>query len=624
MQAIASPPPASRTLLLLLLLLLLLAFATGGVTSDEAIARVYLTTTDQRILFELQPPIQLGPPPAAPPTICINTTTRHQRMVGFGAAITDAAAWVLHSSPPAVYESVMKLLFAPFPRHTPSKSVAWADRDTGCAAAVGSGLLSCATDLCPTCLRAGLCDNTCGFFKVPADMGLGISVLRIAMGVSDFSMSYGPGNVTYADTPGDWALAHFSTDHDDVYILPVLRQARLLNPGLKIIASPWTAPVWLKDPPGRIPDQIGGGTLLDTEQAYDTYAAYFVRFVQDYVRKGVPVDYITLQNEPGHGGCGTMPCMLLPVAAEARLAVLVGKKLAAAGLGNATRILGYDHNWGNGGHPSQPGPEYPIALLNNTTADAFVAGVAWHCYGGAVTAQTPVHNLFPTKEAHLTECSGGTWSGPWASNFVNNMQQLLIGNANNWGQSTLFWNMALDEHAGPHCQGGACCTGCRGVITVPNNASTVADVTRNVEFYSLAHLSALVTQGSQRIETVAPAGHTAGCGDYCSSTGCGWTKQYSCPWAPPGTSGHASNDGSVGYTCCCVDRSREAQPCGGNSSTGTPLVFTAFATPSPSSEIVLVVVNPTQSNQTMSVEVDGTVGFGFVLPPGAVTLVWDA
>lgn len=341
---------------------------------------------------------------------------------------------------------------------------------------------------------------------------------------------------------------------------------------------------------------------------------------QEYQRKGVPVDYVTLQNEPGHGGCGSMPCMLLPEPAEAKLAVLVGQKLAKAGLQNTTRILGYDHNWGNGGNPSQPGPEYPTALLNDSAASPFIAGVAWHCYGGEVSAEGPVHDLFPTKEVHLTECSGGTWSGPWDTNFLSNVQNLFVGNVNNWGQSTLLWNVALDEQSGPHCQGGSCCTTCRGVITVPSNASTLSDITRNVEFYSLAHFSTFVPSGSRRIESVAPGGHAPSCQAYCSSTGCDWTKQYSCPWQPPGTNGHAGNDGSLGYECCCVDRTKVQEPCGGNSTGGTPLEFAAFVTPGPDSQVVLSVVNPSSDNQTMSVQI-GSLGFSSTVPPGAATLV---
>jgi hypothetical protein len=209
----------------------------------------------------------------------------------------------------------------------------------------------------------------------------------------------------------DWELEHFSTAHDDSYILPVLRRALQINPSLKIVASPWTAPLWLKTGGGgRCGDyctttgcgwtaqyscpwaknpgtsgragndgsvgfscccvdrtsesmpcggdnsstgvgSIGTGTLIDTDQVYSTYANYFARFVSEYARKGVTVDYVTLQNEPGHDGCGTMPCMKLTPGQEGRLAITTAAAFAAAGLG--TKILGYDHNW--------DAPSYPQA-----------------------------------------------------------------------------------------------------------------------------------------------------------------------------------------------------------------------------------------------------------------------
>jgi glucosylceramidase len=542
---------------------------------------VTLTTTDQSSLFAPQPSIPLGVAPSAP-TIRIDGAAggSYQTMVGFGAAITDASAYVLHTA--ENYEELMMLLFG--------------SRDHG---------------------------------------GISLGMLRVPMGVSDFSMSYASGNITYDDTPGDWALEHFSTAVDDAHTIPVLRRARSLNPNVKVVASPWTAPLWLKT--GRqAPPVIGEGSLLDTDQAYETYANYFVKFVQEYERKGVRVDYVTLQNEPSHGGCGTMPCMLLPEHQEAKLAIKVGQKFKMAGLD--VRILAYDHNWGKQGGVPISGPAYPTAMLNDPAVNQWLGGVAWHCYGGSEAVQTPVHELDPSKEVHMTECSGGGWSGPWGSNFVSNMQRLFVGGANNWGQSTLLWNMALDEHAGPRCLGGACCTDCRGVLTVPSNATSMADITKNVEFYSLAHFSYFIPQGSVRVKSQrAPQGGeltrsgSSQCSAYCnaSSAACDWTKQYSCPWAKtPGTKGRAGDDGSVGYRCCCADRTGTSDPCGGNGTAPAPgngasVQFVAFVTPPPASETILQVLNPSSEPQKVAVVVEnGKLGFEYTLEPGLATFAW--
>jgi glucosylceramidase len=551
--------------------------------STSADVFVFLTTADQAHLFESLPSIPLSAA-SATPSIRVEKQTKYQPIVGFGAAITDAAAWVLSTAKP--FDELMELLFA---------------------------------------------DHSKG--------GVSLGMLRVPMGVSDFSVSYADGNITYADTRDDWSLEHFSTSHDDAYILPVLRRARQLNPDVKIVASPWTAPLWLKTG-HQVAPQIGEGSLLDTPQAYETYAEYFVRFVQEYRAKGVVVDYLTLQNEPSHSGCGTMPCMFLPEWQEATLAIKVGEKLKAAGL-TETKILAYDHNWGSQAGVKVSGPAYPTAMLKNSSVSPWIGGVAWHCYGGSEAAQTPVHDLDPTKEVHMTECSGGGWSGPWHSNFISNIRRLFVGGVNNWAQSAVLWNMALDEHAGPRCQGGACCTDCRGVVTVPSNATSLDAVTRNVEFYSLAHFSALVPSGSVRIKTqrgphTSPdsdgissttnvtADHGKSCSTYCAAPdACGWTKEYSCPWAAkPGSAGRAGDDGSAGYECCCVDRTAASQHCGGNgtrSDTGS-LQFTGFLTPA--GETVLQVLNPTDADTLKFSVADEGRGFEFSLPPGLATFRW--
>eukprot|EP01052_Picozoa_sp_SAG31_P018292 SAG31_NODE_1291_length_8975_cov_26.197274_4_plen_272_part_00 len=271
-----------------------------------------------------------------------------------------------------------------------------------------------------------------------------------------------------------------------------------------------------------------------------------------------------------------------------------------------------------------------MALLRNASVKPWIDGIAWHCYGGSEAAQTPVHNLDLSKEVHVTECSGGGWSGPWDENFISNMRRLFVGAANNWAQSTMLWNMALDENAGPRCQGGACCSDCRGVLTIPSNASSMDDITRNVEFYSLAHFSALVPQGSVRVrsqrappDNASQVGEARSCASYCVSTGCGWTKQFSCPWMKtPGTKGRAGDDGSVGYQCCCGDRSSPDQPCGGNGTDGgrTSVQFTAFVTPA--QEVVLQVLNPTSTAQKVSVSDGGKRGFEYDVPPGFASFVW--
>jgi glucosylceramidase len=175
------------------------------------------------------------------------------------------------------------------------------------------------------------------------------------------------------------------------------------------------------------------------------------------------------------------------VSAEARAGLVgdhLGPKLAARGL--KTQIFDFDHNWDELGSPR--------TVLADPKASRYISGVAWHCYKGDVSAQAPVHDAFPDKDAYLTECSGGDWAPEFASTFDWIMRDLMIGSTRGWSRGVLLWNLALDETHGPHLGG---CTDCRGVVTVD---SRTGRITRNLEYYALGHLSRFVRPGARRIE----------------------------------------------------------------------------------------------------------------------------
>jgi glucosylceramidase len=343
------------------------------------------------------------------------------------------------------------------------------------------------------------------------------------------------------------------------------------------------APQWLKTPAGA---GLGSGTLDDSDRAFAAYATYLVRTAAGFAAAGAPLAFLTLQNEPEHGGCGAMPCMRLSAVQAARLGLLVQAGLRSAGLGETTRLLAYDHNWDD--------IEYPRSLLSNGTAPydaarAF-AGVAWHCYGGDVSAQATLHDEFaaarPDLETHMTECSGGDWAPDWGGNLLFQQKSLLIGGVNAWSSSVLLWNLFLDDQNGPHCEGGACCTGCRPVVTVPGgagvgpNASSQPQLARHEEYYGLAHHSAFVRPGARRVAATVTV-----------ATGSG------------GGGGGGGGDGDV--------------------------IAVAYA--GAGGETTLVVANTQPANVTLEVSTaaggggsdhnDGA-GFSFVLPQGVATFVW--
>jgi glucosylceramidase len=390
-------------------------------------AQVWLTTGSGSKLLARETDVHFdsGAPPATLIRIAVDEGTAYQEIVGFGAAITDASAWLIQNRLTAAQrEALLQELFGPSP-------------------------------------------------------GLGLSFTRLTMGASDFSLH----QYSYDDMPAgqtDAALAHFSIDSNRAYVLPVVQRALAINPRLKIMASPWSPPGWMKTTGSLIQ-----GTLLP--EAYGPLAEYFRRYVEAYRAVGVPIYAVTVQNEP-HYEPPTYPGMRLEPAARAWfIGQYLGPLFARSGIG--TIILDWDHNWDE--------PQSPLQVLADTAAPRYIAGVAWHCYGGDVSAQTVVHDAHPDKDAYFTECSGGEWAPNFADNLKWITQTLIIGATRGWAKGVLLWNLALDENHGPHTGG---CGDCRGVVTI---ASASGAVIRNVEYYALGHASRFVRPGARRVASTS-------------------------------------------------------------------------------------------------------------------------
>jgi glucosylceramidase len=382
---------------------------------------VWVTTGDQTKLLSREPDVAFSTEAtAALPTIAVDDTAIYQEMVGFGAAITDASALNINRLAPERREALLRDLFDP-------------------------------------------------------DSGIGLSFTRLTIGASDFS----PRHYSLDDLPSgerDPALARFSIEPNRADVLPVVRRALAINPQLKIVASPWSAPGSMKTSGSLI-----GGTLRP--EAYGPFAEYLRRYVEAYAALGVPIYALTVQNEP-HFEPPDYPGMRLEPPARARF---IGEYLGPlfARQRTSTLILDWDHNWDE--------PESPLRVLADSVARRYVAGVAWHCYGGDVSAQTKVHDAYPAHDAYFTECSGGDWAPSFAGNLQWNVRTLIIGATRNWARGVILWNLALDERHGPHTGG---CGNCRGVVTIDSRSGAV---TRNVEYYALAHASRFVRPGARRI-----------------------------------------------------------------------------------------------------------------------------
>lgn len=299
-----------------------------------------------------------------------------------------------------------------------------------------------------------------------------VSYLRISIGASDLDATV----FSYDDMPAgqtDPTLANFSLSKDDQYLIPVLKQILTINPNVKILGSPWSPPVWMKDNGNSI-----GGTLLP--QYYGAYAQYFVKYIQQMKAKGITIDAVTVQNEPQHGG--NNPSMVLSAAQEADFVKNnLGPAFQAAGI--TTKIIVWDHNCDNA--------NYPITILNDAAAKVFVNGSAFHLYAGDVSALSAVHNAHPDRALYFTEQWTGA-SGTFDGDLKWHVKNVIIGTMRNWSRNALEWNLANDPSYNPHTPGG--CTECKGAYTISGSSYT-----RNVSYYIIAHASRFVPQGSVRI-----------------------------------------------------------------------------------------------------------------------------
>lgn len=385
----------------------------------------YMTTIDKTSLFRKQAQVMnFGTVNNSFPTITVDESQTYQTMDGFGYTLTGGSASLINAMGAAEQAALLKELFS-------------TDGD-----------------------------------------GIGVSYLRVSIGASDLSAS----TFTYNDLSSgqtDVNLANFSINPDKTDLIPVLKKILAINPNIKILGSPWSAPVWMKTNTSFI-----GGKLKP--EHYATYAQYFVKYIQAMKAEGITIDAITIQNEPLNPY--NNPSMVMEAAEQASfIKNNLGPAFRTANI--STKIVLYDHNADR--------PDYPISILNDNAVKAFVDGSAFHLYGGSIDRLSEVHTAHPDKAIYFTE----QWvqsPGPFPGNLQWHMENLIIGAPRNWSRNVLEWNLAADPSNNPHTPGG--CTECLGAITI--NGSSV---TRNIAYYVIAHASKFVRPGAVRIASNTPS-----------------------------------------------------------------------------------------------------------------------
>ncbi len=422
-----------------------IAVATGYSTSTVATGTysllgpavsLVLSTNDETQLMAAQPSVNFNlgsTADAGTDTVVVDAKQTYQSIDGFGASFTDSAAWLLMTVEPS------------------------------------SSLSGTLNDLFT---RNG--------------NGIGLSFMRIPIGASDIALSV----YSFDDMPvgqTDPTLANFSITHDQAYILPLIQQAKALNPNMKLMANPWSPPGWMKDPASVSPVSMLGGSLLMTSANEAAFANYFVKYIQAYQAAGVPIDYITVQNEPLNI---TTSYPSMGMSDSVQLALLQNYVLPALAANNiSTKVFVYDHNWDT--------PSYPQTVLSGLTAQQLtqVAGTAWHGYGGAPGAQQLLQNQFPTLGNWETEHSGGAWISDQFTSDMLEITQVL----RNSGKAYVKWSLALNQNLGPNLTQNAGLGGCNTCTPIVTVNSQTGAVTKDIEFYTLGHYSKYVLPGAVRV-----------------------------------------------------------------------------------------------------------------------------
>ena len=424
------------TLLLALLLLLspitIFSKVLQDRDPDDPIVDIQFISSSQ---FTDQPSQTFNPTeiPPSKPLINVNSDRRYQTIQGVGATLTESSAWLLRELPQPQFLEVLNNLF-----------------------------------------------NTTS--------GIGINYIRLPITSCDFALNdWTFDEMFYRQTDPD--LSHFSISHSYSHILPVLKQIKLINPDVKIMATPWSAPGWMKntDTTWGSLGALNSSLLLGY---YSTYATYLVKVIQAFQQQGINFDTLSIQNAPLLAPNHSDGMIMLPEEQVLFINDYLVPEFIKQNI-TSTKILVYDFDWENA--------DYAFHVLGNLTDNAkkFVQGTAFHCYRGNVSVQTDLHRQFPEFSIFMSECSNGGWLNDTSDALINDMKNVFIGPANNFGEVFLKLNIALDPKFGPQL---GPCTNCWPLVTIDLSHYPKPQITYGADYYSTAAFSKFVKRGARRID----------------------------------------------------------------------------------------------------------------------------
>jgi glucosylceramidase len=336
--------------------------------------------------------------------------------------------------------------------------------------------------------------------------GANYSLTRTTIASCDFSLS----NYTYAKVENDMTLEHFTIEDDKADIIPMILEAKSISKeGFNIIASPWSAPPWMKDN-----NNFVGGKLLPKYN--DTFALYFSKYLEAYKKEGIAIWGLTVINEPHGNGNNWESTHFSPEEMTNFVQNYLGPKLEKDGWGNVN-ILGYDQN--------RAGlKEWVDAMYKDEQTSKYFAGTAIHWYESTYEvfpeALQYAHQKNPKKYLIQTEAcvdsevphwqddawywskEATDWGWDWASEKekylhpkyapVNRYANDIIGCLNNWVDGWVDWNMVLDKQGGPNWFKNWCHA---PVIVDPETD----EVYLTPLYYTMAHFSKFMRPGAVKI-----------------------------------------------------------------------------------------------------------------------------
>lgn len=447
------------------------------VSAETERVRIYQTSKSGDALADKGALLLASTPAGDAPTLSVDLAAERQTIVGFGGAFTESSAYVLDTLEPAARQRVIDAYFGA--------------------------------------------------------EGARYSLTRTHIGSCDF----GPkGRYSYASKAD---LSDFSVAEDEPDLIPLIKDAQR-SPGasFEIIASPWSAPPFMKEGETR-GDGYFGGKLAAAH--YPTFASYIARYVDAYAQRGIEIWAVTPENEPIGNGSQWESMEFTPAEMASFIKSDLGPKMAERGV----KILAYDQN-------RDHAEEWVAAILGDPETHKYVHGTALHWYSSTYEVYPQVleriHAAHPDKVMLNSEATSDVvwddaaewepppkpgeqlnhqpktihywknwrwwwevrttdWGHRWAKDkrlhprhsSANRYIRDIIGGLNHWFVGWVDWNLVLDKRGGPNHVGNFC--------AAPVMVDTEArEVFYTPLYYVMSHFSRFIRPGAVVLKTRAPEG----------------------------------------------------------------------------------------------------------------------